>query len=274
MTQSRTKLNVVFLSALMMLSMVAVGAVFAGPVAAQTVTTDEVDADGSTVTIETEGAASISVTNIEGGVSNIQGGSATDAGILFQSLGGLPDTVSFDLTPPAGQDTVSFDVDGETVELDVDTYDINLITEEVDADGSTVTIETDGVASISVTNIEGEVSSIEDGSATGEGILFSNLGGLPDTVSFDLTPPEGQDTVRFDVDGETVELNVSTRIFEDRTFDRSQFTAVFGDDGDQTQDELSAAINEWFTSEDGTVNGVPLSQNELSDLINYWFEFR
>ena len=41
--------------------------------------------------------------------------------------------------------------------------------------------------------------------------------------------------------------------------------------GDQTQDELSAAINEWFNSDTNSVNGVTLSQDELSALINSWF---
>ena len=108
------------MAALMVLSMVAAGAVFAGPAAAQTVSTDEVSADGSTVEIATEGTASISITNIEGEVSEIStNGANTDEGILFNNLGGLPDTVSFVLTPPEGQDTVSFDVGGETTTLDV-----------------------------------------------------------------------------------------------------------------------------------------------------------
>jgi hypothetical protein len=60
--------------------------------------------------------------------------------------------------------------------------------------------------------------------------------------------------------------------FADQDFSEKQFNAVFGDDGDQTQDELSSAINTWFNSDNNTVNGVTLSQDDLSDLINYWFK--
>ena len=59
--------------------------------------------------------------------------------------------------------------------------------------------------------------------------------------------------------------------FDDQEFNKQQFNAVFSDDGNQTQDELSDAINEWFNSEDNSVNNVTLSQDDLSDLINYWF---
>lgn len=268
---SHPKRTLISLSVLVTLSLVAAGIAFAGPAAAQTVTTEEVAPDGSTVEIETEGAASISITNIEGNVSNIEGGSKTDSGILFSNLGGLPETVSFDLSPPSGADTVSFDLGGDPVELNVSSYDINVITTEVATDGSTVTVETDGAASISVTNIEGEVSIVEYGSKTDSGLLFNNLGGLPETVSFVLTPPEGRDTVSFDVAGETIELNVTENNFEDEAFDSTQHSAVFGNDGDQSQDEISSGVNEWFTSEDNSVNGVQMSQDEISDLVNYWF---
>lgn len=242
---------------------------------AANVVTEEITTDGSKVAIETNGTASISITNIEGEVSNLSAdGAETDGGILFSSIGGLPETVSFELTPSTGVDTVAFDVDGETIELDVtgDTGDSRVITEEVSAGGSTVTIETDGVASISITNIEGEVSDIAvDGVQTDEGILFSSLGGLPETANFTLTPPVDADTVSFDIDGKTAELDVSTDRFSDKEFNNEQYTAVFGSDGDQTQNELSSATNEWFNSQDGSVNGVSMSQDDLSGLINYWF---
>jgi hypothetical protein len=74
----------------------------------------------------------------------------------------------------------------------------------------------------------------------------------------------------------TVPTSLSTppdnlKRFEDRTFNEREYNAVFGDDGTQTQAELSSAINEWFTSESNSVNGVTLSQDDMSDLINYWF---
>jgi hypothetical protein len=237
--------------------------------------TDEVSSDGSVITIETDGKSSISITNIEGEISDIStNGAETDEGILFSSLGGLPETVSFTLTPPGGADTVNFDIDGETVELDVSNKngDSRVLTEEVSPGGSAVTIETNGGASISITNIEGEVSDLSaNGAETDEGVLFSSLGGLPETVSFRLVPPVGAETVSFDIDGETVQIAISTDRFSDREFNNEQYTAVFGTDGDQTQNELSSAINEWFTSENNSVNGVTLSQDDMSDLINYWF---
>jgi hypothetical protein len=70
MTYSRTKINAVFLSALMVLSMVAAGAAFAAPAAAQTdaVQEDEVSIGGSTVTVNTGGANSIPVSDLPAGV--------------------------------------------------------------------------------------------------------------------------------------------------------------------------------------------------------------
>jgi hypothetical protein len=59
--------------------------------------------------------------------------------------------------------------------------------------------------------------------------------------------------------------------FSEQEFSEEQFVAVFSDDSDQTQDELSSAINEWFNSDSNSVNGVSLSQDDLSELINYWF---
>lgn len=268
---SQSKRSIVSVLVLVTLSLVVAGIAFAGPVAAQSVTTDEVAPGGSTVEIETNGTASISITNIEGNVSNINGGSKTDAGILFSNLGGLPETVSFDLSPPSGAETVSFDLGGDPIELNVSTYHVNVTTTEVAADGSTVTVETDGAASISVTNIEGEISTMEYGSKTDSGLLFNNIGGLPETVSFELIPPEGENTVSFDVNGETTELTVTKNNFEDDAFNSTQHSAVFGNDGDQSQDEVSSGVNEWFTSEDNSVNGVQMSQDEISDLVNYWF---
>lgn len=58
--------------------------------------------------------------------------------------------------------------------------------------------------------------------------------------------------------------------FDDRAFDQDQLNAVFSSD-EYSQNDLSGAINEWFTSDDNTVNGVSVSQNELSALINFWF---
>jgi len=107
MTHSRTKINAVFLSALMVLSMVAAGAVFAAPAAAQagTVAEDEVETGGSTVTVNTGGQNSIDVSSLPDGVevSDVSDSGTYNEGegsILFANFGdGLPDQVSFTLTP-------------------------------------------------------------------------------------------------------------------------------------------------------------------------------
>jgi parvulin-like peptidyl-prolyl isomerase len=75
----------------------------------------------------------------------------------------------------------------------------------------------------------------------------------------------GQDTV-------TVGIEISdSEDFSNEQFNQEQFAAVFGTDDDQTQGELSRATNIWFSSQNNTVNGVSISQDELSGIINYWF---
>ena len=51
-----------------------------------------------------------------------------------------------------------------------------------------------------------------------------------------------------------------------------QFNAIAGDDGEINQPDLSGAINEWFQSEDDTIDGVEFGQDELSAIINWWFQ--
>jgi hypothetical protein len=89
--------------------------------------------------------------------------------------------------------------------------------------------------------------------------------GETQTVSANLPTEEGKDGSVSDTGPDT------DGKFDDQPFNETQFNAVFGDDGTQTQNELSAAINQWFTSDSNSVNGVTLSQNDLSGIINYWF---
>ena len=135
---SRLTINSIVLSVVLTLSLVAAGVTFVAPAAAQEdpVQEDDVSVDGSTVTITTSGANSISVSNLPSNatVSNISDGGSYDdeeGSILYADFGsGLPDTVSFRLTPPesaAVGDTVQFTVDGEPVSLNVvGTFDFDI----------------------------------------------------------------------------------------------------------------------------------------------------
>lgn len=82
----------------------------------------------------------------------------------------------------------------------------------------------------------------------------------------------GNDTATVGIEiADTDDTDSGNTNFSNEAFTQEQFTAVFGTDGEQTQDELSSAINTWFNSDTNTVNNVTLSQDELSGLINYWF---
>lgn len=273
------------------LSLAVGSAILTAPVAAQeapTIEEDEISVDGSTVTINTGGAASVSITNLPDGttVSEISsGGAETDEGVLWSDLTGLPETVSFTLTPPAEYgpgDELTFDLGDDSVTLTVagDEDDTTLVKEdEVSVSGSTITVESSDLASVSVTGLPSgsEVDAISDGGAeTDEGILWSDLSGLPDTVSFTLTPPataDPGDEITFTVgDAEVTLTIVENNVPADLPSGVSdeQYLAVAGDDG-LSQPALSAGVNEWFTGEDNTIDGVEFTQPELSALINYWF---
>jgi len=114
----------------MVLSAIAVGAAFATPAAAQSspVQEDSVELGGSTVTINTGGAGAIGVDDLPSdvAVSEISDGGGVPGpnpdGIAWSSATGLPDTVSFTLTPDSSYsagDSVPFTVDGTSVSLDV-----------------------------------------------------------------------------------------------------------------------------------------------------------
>lgn len=280
---------------------VAVGSVLlTGSVVAQdtpTVEEDEISVDGSTITISTAGSAAVSVTELpeESVVDDISGvGAETDEGILWSNIAGLPETVSFTLTPPAeyedgdeltfvvGEDTVSLTVVSDDADDDVD--ESSPVQEDnVSVTGSTVTVDSEGLAALSVSDLPAgsEVADISAGGAeTDEGVLWNDLSGLPDTVSFTLTPPADVDPgeeIVFDVGESTVALTVVESDLSDNVPDDlpdavsdEQYLAVAGDDG-LTQPGLTDAINEWFVSDDDTVDGIEFDQAELSALINYWF---
>lgn len=151
---------------------------------------------------------------------------------------------------------------------------------EVSLAGGTITVSTGGVNSISVSGLPSDVNvtEISDGGTYNpdEGsILYTDFGGgLPETVTFRLTPGDSYstgDTISFTVDGtsvtiDIVENSVPSGLSGDVT--SSQYSAVAGDDSQLSAPDLSGAINSWAST--GTVNGVDIGAPELSALINYW----
>jgi len=164
---SRLTINSIVLSVVLTLSLVAAGVTFVAPAAAQEdpVQEDDVSVDGSTVTITTSGANSISVSNLPSNatVSNISDGGSYDdeeGSILYADFGsGLPDTVSFRLTPPesaAVGDTVQFTVDGEPVSLNVvGTFDFDI---ELQKDATVTAGDNTTITAYPSNNAENSVS--------------------------------------------------------------------------------------------------------------------
>ena len=139
MTELRTKTNALFLSALMVLSVLAIG--FAAPAAAQEATLEEseVSVDGSTVTINHGGAPALAIDSFDPASVEIsdlsEGGSAQPGGAVWQSPSG--DTESFTLTP-TGADV------GDTIEFDVTTDQVTTVSVEVVEGGGSSGYELEG----------------------------------------------------------------------------------------------------------------------------------
>jgi len=190
---SPQKINSVVLSALMILSLAATGATFVGSAAAQTelVQEDEISVDGSTVTVNTNGANSIAVEQLPAGasISDISDGgtyNSNERSILWIDFGsGLPNQVTFTLTPSESTEagaTVEFTVDDNPVSLDVvDTFTfdfgIELQQEATVSQGSDTTISTypDNLADNAVSSavLELTVDQNGDGAFTDNEVVAS-----------------------------------------------------------------------------------------------------
>jgi len=290
-SRSTSRLSV----AVVVVSVLIAGAAFGGSASAQSasVQEDSVYLSGSTVTINTGGVGSIGVDQLPRdnvSISNISDGgsisSSNPDGIVWVSSSGLPNTVSFTLTPGSSYeagDTISFTVDGNEVSLTVEERG-NDSTREVALSGSTITVETGGVAAFGVDNLPIDRVSISNVSSDGgtpgpnpDGIVWNSLTGLPDTVSFTLTPDssyEAGDTINFTADGtqitlEVVEVSTPTEISDEVS--NEQYKTVSGDDGEVSQSEMISSFNDWFQSDDGSISGVPFEQQDTTRLFNYWF---
>jgi hypothetical protein len=270
------------------------GAAFAAPAAAQssTVQEDSVQLGGSTVTINTGGAGAIGVDDLPSdvSVSSISDGGAAGSsnpdGIAWSSASGLPDTVSFTLTPSnnyeAG-DTISFTVDGISISLTIQAQGSDS-TREVALSGSTISVETGGAGAFGVDNLpvdRVDISNVSDGGGipgpNPDGLAWSSAVGLPDTVSFKLTPGssyEAGDTITFTADGtqitlEVVEVSTPAEISDEVSSE--QYKTVAGNDGEVTQSEMISSFNDWFNSEDGSIGDTEFKQRDTTQLFNYWF---
>ena len=180
------------------------------------------------------------------------------------------------------------------------TFDATEVSDDDNTDSFTVTIPSaatlESANSVSVTDANGDQVSLSGGpSVSGNEITFdvapdssADTRDLSVTADVTVSVPDvsSETTEQIDIqvsdsnNGQastsadltiTVEAAGGDGNFADEDFNQAQFDAVFGADGDQTQDELSSAINTWFNSDDGTVGDVEISQDELSSLINYWF---
>ena len=165
----------------MILSLAAIGATFASSAAAQTelVQEDEISVDGSTITVNTNGANSIAVEQLPAGasISDISDGgtyNSDEGSILWIDFGsGLPNQVTFTLTPSESTEaggTVEFTVGEEPVSLDVvDTFEfdfgIELQQEATVTEGSDTTITTypNNLADNSVSNAVLELTVDQNG---------------------------------------------------------------------------------------------------------------
>lgn len=275
-----TQIVAVTLAALM------VSALGAAPAAAQetpTVENDEIAIDGSEITIKTGGAASIAVSELPNGSEIADTGdfAETRDGLLASNLAtGLPETVSFTLVPPADSNgTISFVVDGSTVELQVVNRTATPVVEtgEITAGGAEIVINASGAGSVAVTELPAgsEVTDTGEFARTDSGLLASNLStGLSDSISFTLTPPEGSvnGSIEFIVGGEQVTVMVVAVPSDvpDGVNDK-QYTAVYENNERPNTLEISQKVNEWFSTNDNTIDGTEFGTQEISKMISYWY---
>ena len=282
---------------IVLLTVVAVGALFTAPAAAQQgdlVQQEEVNISGSVIEIDTMGYQSLTVTNLPAGanISNVKGGTyaASEGSILFGGVQAPPETVSFELDPDnsayeVGENvTFGIDVVEEPVQLQITTTPLVQQT-EVDTNGSVIEIDTKDYQSIAVTNLpaNANISNVEDGTYREDdnSILFGGTQAPPDTVSFELNPDndayEVGETVSFELDvgpNSPVELELVTTSVPDeisQDVDDVQYKTVNNDGDDElSAPELSRALRAWSTSENRSYNGVEFEATDFSSMLRYW----
>jgi hypothetical protein len=157
-------------------------------------------------------------------------------------------------------------------------------TREVALSGSTISVETGGAGAFGVDNLpvdRVDISNVSDGGGipgpNPDGLAWSSAVGLPDTVSFKLTPGssyEAGDTITFTADGtqitlEVVEVSTPAEISDEVSSE--QYKTVAGNDGEVTQSEMISSFNDWFNSEDGSIGDTEFKQRDTTQLFNYWF---
>jgi hypothetical protein len=157
-------------------------------------------------------------------------------------------------------------------------------TREVALSGSTISVETGGAGAFGVDNLpvdRVDISNVSDGGGipgpNPDGLAWSSAVGLPDTVSFKLTPGssyEAGDTITFTADGtqitlEIVEVSTPAEISDEVSSE--QYKTVAGNDGEVTQSEMISSFNDWFNSEDGSIGDTEFKQRDTTQLFNYWF---
>ncbi|QAY18930.1 surface glycoprotein [Halorubrum ezzemoulense] len=141
--------------------------------------------------------------------------------------------------------------------------------------------------SANVTNTAGEeatsdVTFVFNGSdVTSQEITLD--AGETSAVSFTVTVPDVADGdyqhgIDTGIDSERATLTVtaddggnSSEVPTDWELSEDQYFAIY-ENGEQpgTQD-ISALVNEWFNSEDNTINGTEFGTQDISDAVNYWF---
>jgi len=73
---------------------------------------------------------------------------------------------------------------------------------------------------------------------------------------------------------ETPDSANNTAVPADWTLNDGQYSAIYeGGERPNTQ-EISRKLNDWFTSENGTVSGTQFSTQDISTVLNYWFTHR
>ena len=79
----------------------------------------------------------------------------------------------------------------------------------------------------------------------------------------------GQDTRNVSV---SVSNDVDdTSVPSDWDGNSEQYFAIYEDGERPGTQEISTKLNNWFNSDDGTVDGVEFGTQEISTALNYWF---
>ena len=179
-------------------------------------------------------------------------------------------TASVEIVKPAGSVRIDDQTTtGETIEIADASYNmadfvVVLQSEPDSAHEDNVIGVTDRVAAGE--QLSSETVTLSEPLETNQ-TVYATLYGVDEAGEYD---------VPVEIAGSLVRDHANVTVSEDTTHpsgvSQAQFTAVAGDDGTLTQTELSIGINEWFYNTDNTINGIVFSQDELSGLINWWFE--